>query len=401
MNYDHILIRYGELSLKGKNRTHFEKVLRDNIKQVLKPFPMLKIERTFGRMIIELHGEQVEPIVDRLQHVFGIQSFSLAVKVENTLEAIQEGALRALHDRGSVSTFKVTARRPFKNFPVDSQKLNHLVGGYLLKNTSNITVDVHHPEVEVKVEVRETATYITCGAIEGPGGLPVGTGGKVALMLSGGIDSPVAAYLAMKRGVKLHAVHFHSPPFTNERAKQKVKDLTKILTKYGGTIHLHLVPFTDLQKAIHEKVPSNYAMTIMRRMMLRITEQIANEQNALAIATGESLGQVASQTLHSMNTINEVTTLPVIRPLVTMDKLEVISIAQKIGTYETSILPFEDCCTIFLPPQSKTRPKREQAQKFEANFDYQSYITEAVANTEMIKVTAQPQQENKEIEELF
>lgn len=401
MNYDHILIRYGELSLKGKNRTHFEKTLRDNIKQVLKPYPKLKIERTFGRMIIELHGEEVEPIVDRLQHVFGIQSFSLAIKVENTLESIQEGALRALQDRGVVSTFKVSARRAFKNFPVDSQKLNHLVGGYLLKNTSNITVDVHNPEVEVKVEVREAATYITCGAIEGAGGLPVGTGGKVALMLSGGIDSPVAAYLAMKRGVKLHAVHFHSPPYTNERAKQKVKDLTKILTKYGGTIYLHLVPFTDLQKAIHEKVPSNYAMTIMRRMMLRITEQIANEQNALAIATGESLGQVASQTLHSMNTINEVTTLPVIRPLVTMDKLEVINIAQKIGTYETSILPFEDCCTIFLPPQSKTRPKREHAQKFEANFEYQSYITEAVANTEMLKITAQPQKENKEIDELF
>ncbi|WP_078555500.1 tRNA uracil 4-sulfurtransferase ThiI [Bacillus alkalicellulosilyticus] len=401
MIYDHILIRYGELALKGKNRTEFEKTLKSNIKQVIKPFSQCKIERTFGRMMIELNGEPVEPIIEKLSHVFGIHSFSVAMKVENDLEAIKAAALQAIKDKEDVKTFKVSSRRAFKTFPIESQKLNHYIGSHILINTDGITVDVHKPDVEVKVEVRETATYITCGNIPGAGGLPVGTGGKVMLMLSGGIDSPVAGYLAMKRGLKINAIHFHSPPFTNERAKQKVMDLTKILTQFGGTIHLHLVPFTELQKAIHEKIPSNFAMTIMRRMMLRISERIATEQKSLGITTGESLGQVASQTLHSMNTINEVTNLPVIRPLVTMDKLEVIQIAEKIGTYETSILPFEDCCTIFLPPQSKTRPKREHANKYEANFDYESYIEEALQQTEVVKITASERVNDTELDDLL
>ncbi|WP_216828952.1 tRNA uracil 4-sulfurtransferase ThiI [Alkalihalobacterium elongatum] len=401
MKYDHILVRVGELALKGKNRSVFEKALASNINVVLKGYDV-KVHRMFGRIMIELHDTREEEIIEKLKDVFGIHSFSLALKVENELEQIQKGALAALLDTRNqpVRTFKVTAKRPNKNFPIDSQSLNPLIGGYVLTNTEDITVDVHNPDVEIRVEVREAATYITCGNIPGAGGLPVGTGGKVMLMLSGGIDSPVAGYLTMKRGVKINAIHFHSPPYTNERAKEKVKDLVRILTKYCGTIQLHLVPFTEMQTTIHEKIPGDYAMTIMRRMMMRISEKIADQQKALAITTGESLGQVASQTLHSMNTINEVTNLPIIRPLVTMDKLEVIDIAKKIGTYETSILPFEDCCTIFLPPNSKTRPRRELANKFEGNFDFAALIDKAVAETEVVTIRNQAKEEQN-VDHLF
>lgn len=387
MNYNHIVIRYAELALKGKNRSQFERRLQENIKIALKPFPNVKIERTYGRMFVQLNGEDHELIAEKLSKIFGIHSFSIAVKVENTLEKIQDGALRAITEilEGN-KTFKVSAKRANKGFPIDSQKLNYEVGGYILENTEGLTVDVHHPDIEVKVEVREVATYISCGVYKGSGGLPVGTGGKVVLMLSGGIDSPVAGYLAMKRGVKIEAIHFHSPPYTNERAKQKVIDLTKVLTEYGGKIKLHVVPFTKIQMEIHKVIPGNYTMTIMRRMMLRISERIADQQKAFAITTGESLGQVASQTLHSMHTINEVTNMPVIRPLVTMDKLEVIDIAQKIGTFDLSILPYEDCCTIFLPPETSTKPLRDKAHKYEEKLDIEALIEDAVGNLDSFDI---------------
>ncbi len=401
MNYNHIVIRYAELALKGKNRSQFERRLQENIKMALKPFANAKIERTFGRMFIQLNGEDHEQIAEKLSKIFGIHSFSLAVKVENELGKIQDGALRALSEvLDGKKTFKVSAKRANKGFPIGSQQLNYEVGSYILQNTDGLIVDVHNPDVEVKVEVRESATYITCAVYQGSGGLPVGTGGKVVLMLSGGIDSPVAGYLAMKRGVKIEAIHFHSPPYTNERAKQKVIDLTKVLTEYGGKIKLHVVPFTKIQMEIHKSVPGNYTMTIMRRIMLRISERIAVKQKALAITTGESLGQVASQTLHSMHTINEVTNMPIIRPLVTMDKLEVIDIAQKIGTFDLSILPYEDCCTIFLPPETSTKPLREKANKFEEKFDFEALIDEALANLETMEIT--PGLEiNKDFEDLL
>ncbi|WP_332689882.1 tRNA uracil 4-sulfurtransferase ThiI [Halalkalibacter lacteus] len=400
MKYDHILIRFGELALKGKNRSIFEKQLQQNIKMSLKLFPNLQIKRTYGRIVIELNGENHEPIVEGLQHIFGIHSFSLALKVENSLESMQKGALQVLKEHDEVNTFKITARRAYKPFPLDTMQLNREIGGYVLTNTNDITVDVHNPDVDIRVEVRETATYVTSGSYPGAGGLPVGTSGKVLLLLSGGIDSPVAGYLTMKRGAKIEAIHFHSPPYTNERAKQKVLDLAKTLTKFGSSVTVHLVPFTDVQKHIHQQIPSNLQMTIMRRVMLRISEKIANERKILALATGESLGQVASQTLHSMNTINEVTNLPIIRPLVTMDKLEVISLAKKIDTYETSILPFEDCCTIFLPPDSKTRPKREQANKYEQYLEMESYVNDAVERTEKIVLTSSSPV-NDEVDSLF
>ncbi|MDT8859381.1 tRNA 4-thiouridine(8) synthase ThiI [Alkalihalobacillus sp. MEB130] len=400
MTYDHILIRFGELALKGKNRSIFEKQLQQNIKMSLKSFSNLQIKRTYGRIVIELNGENHEEVVSKLKHIFGIHSFSLALKVENDIHAMQNGALQVLKDHQHVQTFKITARRAYKPFPLDTMQLNREIGGYVLANTDDVKVDVHNPDVDIRVEVRETATYVTSGSYQGAGGLPVGTSGKVLLLLSGGIDSPVAGYLTMKRGAKIEAVHFHSPPYTNERAKQKVIDLAKTLTKFGSSVTLHLVPFTDVQKHIHQHIPSNLQMTIMRRVMLRISEKIAQERKILALGTGESLGQVASQTLHSMNTINEVTNLPIIRPLVTMDKLEVIEIAKKIDTYETSILPFEDCCTIFLPPDSKTRPKREQANKYEQYIEVDKYVQDAVERTEkLILTSATPV--SKEVEDLF
>ncbi|MBB5172757.1 tRNA uracil 4-sulfurtransferase ThiI [Texcoconibacillus texcoconensis] len=402
MEYNHLLIRYAELALKGKNRKDFELQLQRNIRHMLRDFPNAKVNRTHGRMFITLNGEDPEAISNKLRNVFGIQSFSFALKSASNEEDICETALAALRKSlpNEVGTFKVSARRAFKQFPKDSQTLNKDIGAYLLRNTESITVDVHNPDVELVVEVRKDATYIMCGEEKGAGGLPVGSGGKVMLMLSGGIDSPVAGYLAMKRGVEIEAVHFHSPPFTNERARQKVEDLTSILTEYGGPIRLHIVPFTEAQKTIHEKVPDHYEMTIMRRMMMRITERLAGEKEALAIANGESLGQVASQTLESMHTITEVTTLPVLRPLVTMDKNEVIDIAQKINTYDISILPYEDCCTIFLPPQTKTKPKRDRAAAFEESLDIEKMVEEAVQGVETKEIDG-TLESDASVEDLF
>ncbi|MDV2684754.1 tRNA uracil 4-sulfurtransferase ThiI [Alkalihalophilus lindianensis] len=403
MEYNHILIRFGELALKGKNRSFFEKQLLQNMKFTLKEFSGLTFKRTYGRIIIELNGLNHESIMEKLSFIFGIHSFSLALKVENDVDEMKNAALGILKEQQAnegIKTFKITSKRAYKPFPIDSQALNQKIGGYVLSQSDDISVDVHNPDLDIRVEVREAATYLTFGQYPGAGGLPVGTGGKVLLMLSGGIDSPVAGYLTMKRGARLEAIHFHSPPYTNERAKEKVKELAKRLTKFGSSIRLHLVPFTDIQQHLHKEAPSNYQMTLMRRMMLRISERIAQERGILAIASGESLGQVASQTLHSMNTINEVTNLPIIRPLVTMDKLEVIDIAKKIDTYETSILPFEDCCTIFLPPDSKTRPKREHANKFEKYLEVDHYIDDAVNRTESIQISNVNKVE-KEIEDLF
>ncbi|MDV2885945.1 tRNA uracil 4-sulfurtransferase ThiI [Alkalihalophilus pseudofirmus] len=403
MEYNHILIRFGELALKGKNRSFFEKQLLQNMKFTLKELSNLTFKRTYGRIVIELNGENHEPVMEKLSNIFGIHSFSLALKVENDVDEMKKAALGILKEQQAaegIKTFKITSKRAYKPFPIDSQQLNQMIGGYVLSQSEDISVDVHNPDLDIRVEVRETATYLTFGQYPGAGGLPVGTGGKVLLMLSGGIDSPVAGYLTMKRGARIEAVHFHSPPYTNERALQKVKDLAQTLTKYGSSIRLHLVPFTEIQQYLHKEAPSNYQMTLMRRMMLRISERIARERDILAIASGESLGQVASQTLHSMNTINEVTNLPIIRPLITMDKLEVIDIAKKIDTFETSILPFEDCCTIFLPSDSKTRPKREHANKFEKYLEFDKYVSDAVERTESVQITSVSKAE-KDMEDLF
>src|SRR5690625_835463 len=400
MQYDHILIRYGELGLKGKNIKQFIIQLQKNIQEALTDFQEVRVTRSQGRMFVVLNGHNPEPVIEKCKNVFGIYSLSLAIKVENSEEAIKEGSLAALEQSEDANTFKVAVRRGNKAFPIRSQEMNRVLGAHLLKNTSGFTVNVHEPDVEIRVEIREKATYITSTVIPGAGGLPVGTGGKSLLLLSGGIDSPVAAYLIMKRGVQVEMIHFHSPPFTSERAKQKVLDLTNVLTEYGGSINLHLVPFTKLQQEIFKTIPKRYAMTVMRRVMLQISEKVCKNENILALATGESLGQVASQTLASMNVINEVTNLPVLRPLVGMDKEEIIAYSKAIHTYDISIRPYEDCCTIFVPKSPVTNPTREKVNYVEKNVDFSALMEEAVAEIERITIDNETKQE-KIFDELF
>lgn len=396
MEFDHILIRYGEIALKGKNRKMFIARLQQNIQHKLKEFSDVQVKRTQGRIFVLLNGHDPQPIIDKCRTVFGIHSMSLASKVDNDVEQIKHAALRALQNRTDVHTFKVVVKRVDKSFPVRSQDMNQVLGAHLLKNTEGFRVDVHNPDLFVHVEIRKEATYVTSDVIAGLKGLPVGTSGKTLLMLSGGIDSPVAGYLMMKRGVEVEAVHFHSPPFTSERAKQKVLDLAKRLTEYGMKMKVHIVPFTTLQQTIFREMPDSYSMTIMRRMMVRISEAICKKEGILSITNGESLGQVASQTMESMHAINEVTNYPILRPLLTMDKEEIIQLSREINTYPISIRPYEDCCTIFVPKSPKTMPKREKVNELEARYDFTELIHEAVEQTEVIKITDQ-----KDVEESF
>lgn len=399
MNFDHIILRYGELSLKGKNRNQFIDRLYTNVKDKLQPFEKVKVKKSFDRMYVHLNGESYQKLIPSLQEVFGIQTISVALATEPTLEEMKKGALEAVFEVGHAKTFKISAKRIDKKFPIHSQQLNRELGGYVLKNGEGLKVDVHNPDVDLRVEVKKDVTYITGIQFPGAGGLPVGVGGKVMLMLSGGIDSPVAAYLTMKRGAEVEAVHFHSPPYTSERALQKVEDLCRCLTNYDRSIRLHVVHFSNVQEAINQVIPDNYRMTIMRRMMLRITEQLADKGGALAVATGESLGQVASQTLESMNTINEVTNIPVLRPVLSMDKTEITSIAKKINTYDISIRPYEDCCTVFVPAAPITKPNRGRAGGFEINLNVDELVHQAVDGTKTVEF--QRNEGNKDFQELF
>lgn len=400
MRYDHILIRYGEMTLKGKNRADFVGKLHENVRTALKDFPDLKIKKTRDRMFILLNKENPDQVIERCKTIFGIQSLSLAVKVQNSEEEIKKGAKYALTEAKNAKTFKITTKRIDKNFLIRSQEMNRVLGGYLLSTMEGYTVDVHQPDVDIHVEVRKEATYITSRKILGAGGLPVGTGGKSLLLLSGGIDSPVAGYLAMKRGVKIEAIHFHSPPYTSERAKQKVLDLTKQLTNYGQSIRVHVVPFTKLQQKVYREIPYGYSMTVMRRMMMRISEQIAQREGILSFTTGESLGQVASQTMESMNAINEVTNYPILRPLIAMDKEDIIRVSKQINTYDTSIRPYEDCCTVFVPDAPKTQPRREKVNEFEDQLDFTEDIKETLDGIETIVIHGETE-EDKELSELL
>ncbi len=382
--YDHILIRYGELSLKGKNRNKFIKALYDNVRKALKNFEGLEYERQHDRMYIYLHQEDPEQVKDVLSKVFGISSFSLAVKVQPDMDQIKEAVKQCL-DLATPKTFKVAARRSDKTFPLISDTINRQVAGEILRNSS-WRVDVHDPDVKIIIEVHRDAAYIMTDRVAGAGGYPVGVGGKAMVCLSGGIDSPVASYLMMKRGVYIECVHFASPPYTSQHARQKVLELAQQISGYQGEILVHVVPFTNLQLSIYEHADESYAITLMRRMMMRIAHGLAEKRHAQVIATGESIGQVASQTLNSMQTINDVTNMPIIRPLVCMDKVEIIDLSRKIGTYETSILPFEDCCTIFEPKNPATKPKIERCQRYEARWDWQSMVEQCIEQTEDIWV---------------
>lgn len=380
--YDHILIRYGELSLKGKNRNSFIKQLFANVKTALKSFPALEFERQHDRMYIYLHEEDVAKVSDTLSRVFGISSFSLAVKTMPDMDEIVQACLDSLPLQEE-KTFKVAARRSDKTFPLISDQINRQVATAILKN-SVWKVNVKDPDVKVVIEVHQDAAYIMTNKMAGAGGYPVGVGGKAMVLLSGGIDSPVASYLMMKRGVHIECIHFAAPPYTSQNAQDKVMKLAELISPYQGEIVVHVVPFTDLQLAIYQNADESYAITLMRRMMMRIAAKLAERRHCQAIATGESIGQVASQTLESMQAINAVTTMPLIRPVVCMDKVEIIDLSKKIGTYDTSILPFEDCCTIFTPKNPVTKPRIDKCERYESRFDWEKLVDRCVDDVKSI-----------------
>ncbi|MCR4950823.1 MAG: tRNA 4-thiouridine(8) synthase ThiI [Solobacterium sp.] len=386
VKYDTVLIRFGELSTKGKNRKDFINRLFSNTKYMLREIGGLEFRRTYDRIYIKLNGADPEIIREKLSRVFGISSFSFTERVDSDIEAIKETCLRIAQETEH-KTFKMITRRHDKSFPLRSDDINRQCAAEILKNT-DLKVDVHDPQLQIRVEVQENDTYITSEKIKGAGGFPAGINGKVMLMLSGGIDSPVAAYELMKRGLRVEAIHFASPPYTSENAKQKVLDLAAMVSEYQGHLPVHIVNFTDLQLAIYKRAGDPYAVTLMRRMMFRLAQAACEKYNCLAIGTGESIGQVASQTLESIACINSVVQIPVLRPLICMDKLEIIDLAKKIGTYETSILPFEDCCTIFDPKNPVTKPTIKKSEYYEAGFDWQTLCAKAIE--EMETVITQP-----------
>lgn len=386
-----ILIKYGELTTKKANRNLFIKTLYENILEKLKDY-QVKITKDRVRMFIET-TDNIDEIVNILSNIPGIHGIVIAYKVDTNTEEIKAKTLDIVKTI-NFKTFKVETKRSNKNFPIPSMEFNQIIGRLLLKNIPNIKVDVHNPDYLLKIEIRDKYTYIYSKEINGLGGYPIGVAGKGLLMLSGGIDSPVAGYLAMKRGIKLECIYFESPPHTSIQAKNKVKKLVAKLNNYQSNITLHVINFTKIQEAIYQNINPNYMITIMRRMMYRISTKVAEKNNCLAIINGESVGQVASQTLTSMQVINNVTSYPIIRPLACYDKLDIIDISKKIDTYETSILPYEDCCTIFLPKHPVINPSLDKAIEYEKNIDYEELIEEAINNMENIKITNNEDQFN-------
>lgn len=382
-----IMIKYGELTTKKANRKLFINTLTTNILKMLEGIEV-HITKDRVRMYIECEEVVLEEVVHRLKKVFGLHGIVVCHKVNTNIEEIEKKALELVLEQ-SYHTFKVETKRADKTFPISSMDFNQQMGGFILKNTP-LKVDVHHPDVLLHIEIRREGTFLYTNEIKGAGGYPVGIQGKGMLMLSGGIDSPVAGYLALKRGVDIDCLYFESPPHTSEEAKNKVIELARILNEYSFHVRLFVIPFTEIQEAIYKNAPDSYIITIMRRMMYRICEKLAIKNKSKIMINGESIGQVASQTLTSMNVINEVTTMPVIRPVACMDKLEIIDLATKLGTYETSILPYEDCCTIFLPKHPVINPDLQKAKEIEKSFEFESLIEKAINNVEVIKNFEQP-----------
>ncbi len=400
MQYSEIMVRYGELSTKGKNRMRFINKLKRNIQDVLSIYPSVKVTADRDRCHVFLNGQDYAPVAESLKQIFGIQAFSPSYKVEKDVSVLKDSVqkiMTSIYQEGM--TFKITAKRSDHNFELDSRDLNLTLGDAVFDVIPHVKVQMKNPDINLKVEIRDEAAYLSYENIKGAGGLPVGTSGKGMLMLSGGIDSPVAGYLALKRGVDIEAVHFASPPYTSPGALKKAHDLTRKLTKFGGNIQFIEVPFTEIQEEIKDKAPEAYLMTLTRRFMMRITDAIREERGGLVIVNGESLGQVASQTLESMQAINAVTTTPVIRPVITMDKLEIIDLAQKIDTFDISIQPFEDCCTIFAPDRPKTNPKIKNAEQYEARMDVEGLVARALSGIIVTEIT--PQAEQDEVSDLI
>ena len=390
MIYNKILVRYGDLTLKGKNRKIFIQRVTNLVKEKLSGLKSI-LEFTHDRIYVTINGEDVNEIIKRLSYVSGLSSYSLVLRVDTTSDMgqIKEAAVALIEDqiKGNVS-FKIETKRCDKTFPLTSLEISKTISSHVLKNCKNLTVDVHNPDETLQIELRNKDTYLYLTNIPGMGGFPVGVAGKGLLMLSGGIDSPVAGYLAMKQGVEIECVHFESTPLTSIESAQKVVDLVKKMAKYApkNRIKIHFVPFKELHMALLENVPESYNITIMRRMMYRIASALCEKTGALCIINGESVGQVASQTLGSMNTINSVTNKPVIRPVATYDKIDIIKIARKIDTYDISIRPFEDCCTVYVPKSPAISPSIEKSELYEKNFDFQSLVDLAVENVKSIYV---------------
>lgn len=401
-----ILIRYGELSTKGRNKKMFTQKLASNIKKALVDYPQVKVIPDYDFMYLDLHEAPEEAVIEKVKPIFGIQSISPVYIIEKDMEVAKKVVLDLLSQENlEDKTFKIMTKRSDHSFEMDTNQINLFLGDAVLEAFPDIKVQLKQPDITVRIDVRREHLMVSLKTIQGAGGLPVGTSGRAMLMLSGGIDSPVAGYLAMKRGMEIQCVHFASPPYTSPQALEKTKLLAAKIARFGGSIQFLTVPFSRIQEEIKKSVPEAYLMTIMRRFMLRITDQLRENARALAIANGESVGQVASQTLDSMVAINDVTNTPIIRPVATMDKLDIIKVAEEIDTFELSIQPFEDCCTVFAPPSPKTKPKLEKARQYEARLDVEGLIKEAVEGTVIEEITANyttpVETTSQEIDDLF
>ena len=387
MKADIILLKYGEISLKGLNRPMFERQLISNVAKALAPLGKFSVRKSQSTIYVEPleDSADTELAVERLSKVFGIVNICPAVKCEKTIKSIERTTLSCLSQMPlKGKTFKVEAKREDKQFPMNSPQICRHMGGVILKNTEGLSVDVHNPDILVQIEIRKEA-YVFTHKVSGAAGMPIGTAGRATLLLSGGIDSPVAGWMIAKRGVRLEAVHFHSHPYTSDRAKEKVIDLARLMSAYTGEIRLHVVPFTEIQLDIIEKCPKNYLTIIMRRLMMRIAEKISVQNNSSALITGESIGQVASQTMESLVVTDNAVNMPVFRPCIGMDKEEIVTISKKIDTYETSILPFEDCCTIFVPKHPKTKPNVSEIEEAEKLLtDPEGMMDKAIEESELI-----------------
>ena len=387
--YDRILIRFGDLTLKGKNQGDFIRQLYKMLDEKLQGLP-ITIEKKHDHAYVLLNGYDYNEVIERLNLVAGIYSYSLVKKIKRDLDILKEESLNYINELvKEPTTFKVETKRADKTFNLTSPEVSKIISAHILKNNKLVTADLHKPKLELRIEIRSDGIYLFNSQIRGLGGYPTGIAGKGLLMLSGGIDSPVAGFLAMKQGIKIECIHFESTPLTSIESAQKVIDLVKIMAKYapGNKILLHLVPFKELHMALLDKIPESYNITIMRRMMYRIASKIAKKHDDLVLINGESVGQVASQTLQSMATINEVTNMPVIRPLATYDKVDIVAMSRKIQTFDISIRPFEDCCTVYVPKAPATAPKTYKARAYEEAIPYQELVDKAVLNTKSVYIS--------------
>ncbi len=384
--YNILIVKYGEIGVKGKNRYIFENKLIKNVKNILKPIGKFNVYKEYGRIYVDLDGYDYEEVVEEVRKVFGIVGVCPAVRAEKDYNLLKELALKMLEEKieQGYKSFKVDSRRGDKDFKLTSQEMSLDIGGYLVSQVKDkIAVDVRNPEVKIHCELRQNHVMVYSDTIPGYGGLPLGTNGRAMSLLSGGIDSPVASWMVAKRGMELECIHFHSYPFTSEKSQEKVRDLAQILSKYCGRVRLHKVNMLEIQKAIGLNCKDEEMTIISRRFMMRIAERVAESRHCDALVTGESIGQVASQTIQGLTCTNASVKMPVFRPLIAMDKTEIIEVAQKIGTFETSILPEEDCCTVFSPKKPVTKPKLDRIEKSENKLDVEKLIQDAIDNIEV------------------